>query len=244
MDYCAAAVSIEMDKLLLAGFSLALAVVFLFALRKQNLSNSKKIAAIYGHLSALFFPFILFSTEAACGFFCLPCGDNAAGLALLALPTTLFASMIAGFVLIPTLFILTHRKRELEGDYASFIRTQAQRLDLRAPKLYVVNKAKPIAFSFRSLRPSIFLSVGLFDVLKPKEVEAVLLHELAHLQRRSSTFKLSAALMKFSPFSLLRGFAGDLSNDEKAADAAVVQVQKTPHHLTQAKRKVNRFPAS
>ncbi len=242
MNFCAVAVTIETEKLLLASFSFALAIaLFLLLLKHPRLSNSKKVAAIYGHLTALFFPFALFSTEAACGFLCLPCGDNAAGLALLALPTTLIASTLAGFVVIPTLFILTQRKRELQGRYVSFVRAHAQKLNVREPRLYVVNKARPVAFSFRSLRPSIFVSVGLFDVLKPKEIEAVLLHELAHLQLRSSAFKLSAALMRLSPFALLRGFTGDLNQDEQAADRAVVQAQKTGWHLTQAKRKVNRF---
>ena len=242
VNYCAVAIGLEPEKIVLAMISFGLAGLFLFLMARRNLSTKKKVGFIYGHLTSLFFPFALFSTEAACGFLCLPCGDNAVGLAFLALPTTLIASTLAGFVVIPSLFVLSHKKKEMKaGVYTEFVQQQAKSLQVKAPKIYLVNKARPFAFSFRSLRPSIFLSVGLFDILKKKEIEAVLLHELAHIKQRSSAFKVSAALMRLSPFSWLRTFSRDLSIEEREADRAVIEQQKTTRHLASAKQKVGRF---
>ena len=90
---------------------------------------------------------------------------------------------------------------------------------------------------------NVFLSIGLLDILRKKEIEAVLLHELHHVASGSSTFKLSTALLRLSPFSVLRNFAPDLGEDERAADAFVRQVQRTDRHLEAARRKIEAYAA-
>ncbi|MBI4021355.1 MAG: M48 family metalloprotease [Candidatus Aenigmarchaeota archaeon] len=242
IEACLVQVTVDQTKTILSAISLSFAVVAVIALRSFVLSHKAKIGLIYGHLTALVFPAVLFTTNMACGFFCLPCFEHPVGLALLALPTTLLLSAVAGFVIIPAIYI--RRSAAVgRGPWTRFLRAHARKLGIRAPGLYVLDMAKPVAFSFRSLASAVFVSAGLLDVLRPKEVEAVLLHELHHLQARSSAFKLSAALLRFSPFSLLRNFSADLSADERAADEFVRRAQRTDWHLRAAKQKIEAYAA-
>lgn len=59
----------------------------------------------------------------------------------------------------------------------------------QVPDLAVVGTDDPFAFAYsaRGHGPRIVVSLGLLDVLEPKEQEAVLAHELAHLLNRDMT---------------------------------------------------------
>ena len=87
---------------------------------------------------------------------------------------------------------------------------------------------------------AIFVSKKLLSILNRKELEAVLLHELAHISSKSSVFKVSAFLMNFSPLSIFNSFGGDLTLEEKKADEFVIKMQKTNRHLLSAKRKMEK----
>ncbi len=58
----------------------------------------------------------------------------------------------------------------------------------RAASLAVAPAAAPEVFSVGAVRPVIFLSRRLVDALDPTQLKAVLLHELAHLERRDVFF--------------------------------------------------------
>ena len=104
---CFAGFIIDYEKMFLVGTSLVFAILMLLALRKTQ-STKYRIGLIYAHLSFLFFPFTLFTTEFSCAAVCAPCGGtDLLGLALLSLPTTLAFCTVAGFVLIPTFYVLT-----------------------------------------------------------------------------------------------------------------------------------------
>ncbi len=239
---CFAGFIIDYEKMFLVGTSLVFAILMLLALRRTQ-STKYRIGLIYAHLSFLFFPFTIFTTDFACGAMCAPCGGtDLIGLALLSLPTTLAFSTVAGFVLIPTFYVLTNQKYEIKDkDVKNFVKTQSKKLNIKDPKIYAINKPKPMAFSFRSHKSAIFLSVGLTDVLNKKELQAVLLHELAHIKEKSSALKLSNALMRvFSPFSRLASFH-DTGREEHKADELVVKEQKTRKYLDSVKSKINEF---
>ena len=239
INACTAGISIDGVKFLLALASFSLAVLTIFLLRR-SFSSKAKIGLIYAHLSSLFFPPVLFTTNFACGWFCLPCFENPLGLALLALPTTLIASAIAGFVVIPGYFLIS-RKTFLSTDKGlkSFLANHSARAGIKAPGLYIIDLARPLAFSFRSFRSAIFLSVGMVEILRKRELEAVLLHELFHVKSGSSIFKFSSALMRLSPFSLMKNFDLELGSEEEGADSFVREVQRTSRHLAGAKRKIH-----
>src|SRR3989338_4604135 len=96
-----------------------------------------------------------------------------------------------------------------------FVRKHSKKLRLKEPKIYAINKSKPLAFSFRSHKSAIFLSIGLTEILNKKELQAVLLHELAHVKEKSSALKVSNTIMSiFSPFSRLAGFHNNTGREE------------------------------
>mgnify|MGYP001615330432 FL=1 len=239
---CFAGFIIDYEKLFLVGTSLMFAILMLLALRKTQ-STKYRIGLIYAHLSFLFFPFTLFTTEFSCAAVCAPCGGtDLLGLALLSLPTTLAFSTVAGFVLIPTFYVLTNQKYEIrDKNVKSFVKTHSKKLSIKEPKIYAINKSKPMSFSFRSHKSAIFLSIGLTEILRKKELQAVLLHELAHIKEKSSALKFSHAMMRiFSPFSRLAGFH-DTGKEEYKADEFVIKMQKTDKHLLSAKSKIDEF---
>ena len=239
---CFAGFIIDYDKLILITISVFFAIFTLLVLRKTN-STKYKIGLVYAHLSFLFFPFMIFTTEFSCGAICAPCGgSDMLGLALLALPTTMVLSTMAGFVLIPTFYMLTNKKYEItDKKMRSFVRKYSRKLKFSEPKIYAVDKSKPMAFSFRSHKSAIFLSLGLTDILNKKELQAVILHELAHIKEKSSALKLSNTMMRiFSPFSRLAGFH-DTGKEENKADDLVIKEQGTDKHLRSAKSKIDEF---
>ena len=79
----------------------------------------------------------------------------------------------------------------------------------------------------------------MFDVLNKKEIEAVLLHELAHIKRMSSVGKVSQKLMLFSPFYKIASFGH--SREEEIADEFAIQAQGTSMHIKNARKKFDAF---
>jgi Zn-dependent protease with chaperone function len=240
---CFMGYAVDPDKLILISGSVFLAVLTFALLRKFNFSTKIRISLIYGHLSFLFFPLAIYSINMSCGIFCMSCYNNLFHLAIYALPTTLIASTVAGFVVIPTLYTFTNKKMVIKNTWITkFVSIQSKKLNVKMPKLYAINKANPIAFSFRSFKSAIFLSVGLFEILNKKEIKAVLLHELAHLKQRSSALKLSNHFLRFfSPLSVLTRFHHDSNSEETEADNYVVTIQGTDRYLLSAKKKLNEY---
>ncbi|MDI6721384.1 MAG: M56 family metallopeptidase [Candidatus Aenigmarchaeota archaeon] len=240
---CFAGFVIDADKLLLIAGSLSVAIVSLIAIKKFRLSTKEKVGLIYSHLIFLSFPFFVLTTDVACGVACMPCGNNISNLAALAFPATLLFSTAAGFFIIPAFYMFFNKKSETENYHIiRFARTHSKRMKIRMPKIYVVDNANPMAFSFRSFSPMMFLSAGIIDILNKKEIEAVVLHELWHLKRKASVLTMSSSLLRFfSPLSLLARFHHDSDKEEACADAFAARIQKTGKHLTSARRKMDEF---
>lgn len=240
---CFAGFVIDADKLLLIGGSLSLAFATLVLLIRMRLSAPAKVGLIYTHLVSLFFPFIVLTTEVACGAACMPCSNNLVQLAAIALPATLAVSTAAAFFIIPGFYMLFGRKSAAENRrIVAFTSRASRRMRIRAPKIYIIDSAQPVAFSLKSFRPMMFLSAGLLDLLTNKEREAVILHELGHLKRKASFVTTSVALLRiFSPLSLLARFHHDSGDEERYADAVAIRMHKTGRHLASAKRKIDAF---
>ena len=240
---CFIGIPIDQTRVALTILSFSAAFITFAIMSRFKLSTKLKVSLIYAHLITLFFPFVLLTTNVACGMTCASCYTNIYSLVAYSLPTTLVAGTLAGFVVIPSLFIFTNQKREITGgSLFNFAKKHTRKLDIAIPKMYVVNKAEPIAFSFRSFKSAIFLSVGLFDLLNKKETEAVVLHELAHIHQKSSIIKFSNQIFNtFSPLSIIARFNHDSNEEEKSADKFVVSMQKTGEHIKSAKRKLRNF---
>jgi len=231
------------DKMSVVIISVIIAVFSLLLIKKERFSTKSKIGLIYLHLSALFFPFIFLSTQSACGVFCSSCSNNIPSLIMHALPTTLIVSTLGGFIFVPAYFTLTNRKSRIrDKEISSFVNKYSRILNIKKPVVYAVDKSRPVAFSYRSIKSAIFLSTGLLEITSKKEREAVLLHELAHIKQRSSAVKFSSHILKiFSPLSILVGFHHDNNKEELDADEYVVKMQKTSSHLNSAKRKIKEY---
>lgn len=238
-------VAADNTKFILAGISISIAIGAFLLLKFANFGNKGKIGLIYAHLLGLFYPVSLFTTNAACGFLCLPCFEGAASLALLALPSAFVLSTIAGFIVIPLYFFVSSRSHEIRDmQIRKFVGKHSKNLNIKPPKIYAVNSPRPFAFSFRSFSSAIVLSVGMLDILGKKELQAVLLHELAHIQNRASAFKLSAFLMRFSPFMIFKTFNRELTEEEVMADSHACRIQGTNKYLESAKRKISYYERS
>ncbi len=237
---CFAGIPVDNSRLLISIFSLSFSIIFLIFLKNLKVSNKGKILFIYAHLTTLFFPFILFSTNVGCSMACISwCGQSVTGLVLLALPTTLLLSTITSLFVIPSFHLLASKKHLISGSWMNHFLKRHSNI-ARQPKLFVVDKSEPIAFCFKSFKSAIFLSVGLFDILDIKEIKAVLLHELHHLSRSSPILKSSLRIFSiFSPLSLLYRFHSEYGKDEMEADDFVVNMQKTDRHLLGARRKID-----
>jgi len=222
------------DMLMVYSILLASAFAAIFILRKTD-SSKIKIGLIYIHLILLFMPIALMSTNTACGLTCSSCYNNLPVLFMYSIPMTAAAAAFFGFVGMPLFYTMSNRRVKTKW-INNFVRKYNAITDIR-----LLNTAKPVAFSFRSLHSGIFLSVGMLEVLTKKEIEAVLLHEIAHIKRMSSITKFSQKLLLFSPFYKLAGFGKCNNREEDAADEFAVSTQKTDRHLKSAKEKMEKF---
>ncbi len=240
---CFAGFVIDADKLLLIAGSVSFAIITLLLLRKTGFSAKAKVGLIYGHLMFLFFPFAVLTTDIACGVACMSCANNITNLIALAFPTTLLISTAVAFFVIPGFYMFFSRKSETgNARIMKFNQFHAKKMKIKMPKIYIIDNANPVAFSFKSFKPMMFLSAGLLDLLDKKELEAVILHELAHLKRKASVLTTSLSILRmFSPLSLLARFHYDSNKEEAYADKFAIRVQKTGKHLNSAKRKIDEF---
>lgn len=95
----------------------------------------------------------------------------------------------------------------------------------------------PVAFTRGWLRPRIVVSTGMLAQLEHAELDAVLLHERAHTERRDPLRALIARAAA-STFAVIPGTAGllrvYLCRLEIAADASVVSAMRSPLPLASA----------
>lgn len=240
---CFAEVGLGADKLLLISVSLFLAVAMLLALRMFRLSTKSKVALIYTHLIFLFFPIMILTTHVTCGVACLSCANNLATLVTLALPSTLIVSTGAAFFVIPAFYMLFNRKGIVENAHImEFVKKNARRMKIKMPRVYITDNPNPVAYSFRSFRSAIFMSAGLMDILNKKEIEAVLLHELAHIKRKASILTTSLSFLKFfSPLAIIARFHHDSDEEEREADRFAIRAQGTDTHVRSARQKMEEY---
>jgi Zn-dependent protease with chaperone function len=240
---CFAGFIIDLDKALLTTIALSLAVVFLYAIKKFDLSTKAKIGLIYGHLILISFPLVLFTTNFACGAMCMPCyGDSAVAMLSYSLPSAILIATFAGLFVIPAFYTFSGKKHLRNKEINSFLIRHSRKLKIKTPRIYAIDKAKPVAFSFKSLRSAIFISVGMMDILSKKELQSVLLHELSHIKQKSSVLKISSSILNiFSPLSLLARFHYDTGKEEIEADKFAIKIQGTSRYINSSKRKIRNY---
>ncbi|MBI2546428.1 M48 family metalloprotease [Candidatus Woesearchaeota archaeon] len=224
--------------LVLVSFTLAIAF-FLYLRYARGISNGRKLGLIYAHIFFLVFPVVFYMLFRGCTTYFSNCDQLKPVIALLFL-TGLTAGLL-GAVIAPFLFIRKHARISIplrEGHLADVVRKHGGR---KKAQLYMLDTAKPLAFSTSHFSHKIFVSIGLADLLTKKEKEAVVLHELAHLHNKSSLLKSSTFLLGLvSPLSNFSSIHS-VTQEEEKADRFAAARQGTWRYVRSAKQKINEF---
>ncbi len=217
-------------KVALVGISLAASFLVLFLAKRGGPSARRQSIFMHLHLAFLLFPFVLLAISLTCQQAGL-CAVGVTQLALLSIPLAVAAALFAGLVLIP----LAHRLRgKLErGWMQSFIQVHGGGADV-----FLFGSSRKTAYSVAGLKPAIFVSSAMNAALSRKQLQAVLLHELAHIRRGSQPLKTVALfLAKFSPLRALVAIPAIVRQEEAFADGFARKVQGTNRHLENARRR-------
>ncbi|HIH19907.1 TPA: M48 family metalloprotease [Candidatus Micrarchaeota archaeon] len=227
------------SNLILSFLSIAVSLTLLHKFSDKNISRKQRIALVYGHLAFLFAPLVFLALSISCPVASLGCSVTLTQTFLYGIPVLLLMTVLAGFVFLPRYYQRT--SIQFPGPVREFVKKESKRLKLsKTPGVFSVDSGKPDAFSISFFKPRIFVSVGMQEILGKKELEAVLLHELAHIKNASTWFKFSSAILKvFSPFAAIRNFGFSVEAEEKKADDYAARIQGTRRHLNSAKRKVS-----
>lgn len=218
-------------KMMLVVISIIISAAALLAWKKYS-----KPALLYAHLLFVIAPLFYFALSINCSMSLMHdmlswCTGLLAKFILYIMPPLMVLTFFAGYALLP----YAYKKLSKPLSVSSFAQLCRQ-TGIRA-ELYLIDKAKPVAFT---LRNKIFISVGMFELLSRKELEAVLLHELCHISTRASWGKFSSNFVRlFSPIAWFSSHS--VEQEEKAADAFAVKVQNTEKFLVSAKKKVSVF---
>lgn len=200
-----------------------------------------KVRWLYAHVFFLFVPLFDFAITVPCqipfvqGLLSM-CSLVITRAVIFAIPFALVFAVLGGYHLAPALYKRMYHARKVKGvRYANL----AKRAGLAGTHFFILDTAKPIAFS---IRKDVLISVGMCELLNKREQEAVLLHELGHVRQRSSLSKFSLALIRlFSPLAHFTSLRARVNAEEHAADAFAVKVQQTSQHLNAAKRIVEQY---
>lgn len=219
------------EKVALLIISLSLAVVSLLVAYK-SVDSRRKLILLRMNMFFLFAPLIFIALTWECGMSLLSCEPMKI---LVSLPVTILVAYLAGNILLPLLYTKTLNVKSLNH---AFINKLTKTLGTKL-QLYSIDKQEPVAFARSLHKPSIYISIGLIDLITRKELEAVLLHEAYHIKVRSPELKFSSIFSKFvSPLSWLYNVETD---DELEADEFAISVQGTRRYIKSARKKIKSF---
>ncbi|MBI4150686.1 M48 family metalloprotease, partial [Candidatus Woesearchaeota archaeon] len=184
---------------------------------KKTSSISAKVFLIYAHIALLLVPVAAIAYSGGCAM--TPCTTQTLLFAApFILAGVLVGAGLLGYFLLPKWYGRRFGTLPADKRMRQFVASHAKKYGLN-PSVHLLDTASPVAFSFRSWKPAIFISVGLMDLLTPKEVEAVLLHELGHLVHKSSLLTFATKLtQRISPVAFFAKLQAT-QDEEQYADA-------------------------
>lgn len=214
-----------------------------FLIKMKNLSSNKKIFLAYAHIFLLIFPVIFFVFSMGCTAIYNSCSKLHAIFYIAVLAG--IAAFLAGIFVAPFAILRFYSKNSTlitERKISEFADEHSKKMGIKKPEVYLLNSSKPKAFSFRAFGGKIFVSMGMADLLTKKELEAVLLHEMAHLSNKASLFRQLVSITKLiSPLTYFATLKKELKKEELAADGFVCRIQRASKYLNSAKGKVNKY---
>ncbi|MCL5433403.1 MAG: M48 family metalloprotease [Candidatus Marsarchaeota archaeon] len=223
--------------LILIGIA-ALAISTFVLLKTGRLSTYRVAILGYVHFMALLFPFIFFASTMSC----VQLGEcNIISTAGYSLIIVLPIAAVAYYLFIPYLFKVIYGARKIKkGMIYTRLKWLSKSLDLKLPKLFLIDGSTPNAFSVSGFHSSIFLSVGVFEIMNKKEIDAILIHELNHIASASSILKPLAWFAGRLHLEYLHSIlVSVLRNEEHSADHLSCVMQGTSIYLKSAKMKVH-----
>lgn len=129
-------------------------------------------------------------------------------------------------------------------DYASlqsrFTQIAAEH-GLSTPPIEVIPLQAPLAFTTGLIKPRIYITEALLDLLTAEETMAVFCHELAHIRRRDNLWNWVIRILRdvawFLPFSHM-GWKWLVTSQDEDCDAIAVRLTHEPLALARALVKV------
>ena len=211
-----------------------------FILFRRTDSIKAKTLYLYGHIFFLFSPFVLPLFLWKCLMAVLTCPvmviiyGSIGGFLL---------TVLASFIIVPYVYPWATKSTRIKNHTINtLVQKWTERVGITRPDLHVLHEATPRAYSITNIKPAIFLSVGILELLNTEELEAVVLHELYHIQNKSSFWMFSLNMVRtFSPLSSFSSIRRSIQNEEQEADHFAVQMQGTDAFLNSAKRKIEQF---
>jgi Zn-dependent protease with chaperone function len=200
----------------------------------------KRLNWIYIGIFSVLFPifFIAFSMNCHMGVF------GCAGSALFySIPLSFVIALVVGYVLMPFIYLKIKKTHKLSsGNLSRLIKLQALKNNIRKPDLYLFESNEPEAFSYSFTKPIIMVSTRMLEILTNKEAEAVLLHELGHIQNGSSIYKFAAFFAASLPFfSRIVDKVLIEEGEEELADDFAASTQGSCRYLNSARKKISDF---
>jgi Zn-dependent protease with chaperone function len=125
----------------------------------------------------------------------------------------------------------------LAPDFGTFVATTARRMGIRVHVDAYLSSLVQVPVTLGFLKPVILLPVALVTQLTTAQVEAILVHELAHIRRKDYLLNLLITVMEllyfFNPFTRL--LIAQLKKErEHCCDDAVLEFRYDPHGYVSA----------
>lgn len=125
----------------------------------------------------------------------------------------------------------------MPAEFRVFVNATALQLNIRKPVRTWLSSLIDVPITLGFLKPVILLPVAMISHLTPQQVEAILIHELGHIQRKDYLLHLLVTLLEglffFNPFSRL--LIRQLKNErEHCCDDLVLQFKYDPHAYVSA----------
>lgn len=122
-------------------------------------------------------------------------------------------------------------------EFRVFVSSTALQLGIRTPVKAWLSSLIDVPLTLGFLKPVILVPAAMITRLTPQQVEAILIHELAHIQRKDYLLHLAVTLVEglffFNPFARLLIRA--LNNErEHCCDDLVLQFKYDPHAYVSA----------
>lgn len=217
------------EKMLAVTSSLVAAILLLLAYRRYE-----KPSLLYAHVFLVLSPLFYFALSINCSLGVLKgflswCTALFAKFIIYGVPPLLALSIIGGYLILPRLYRVG--ASELES---KTFRSLCKQTGIKA-NVFLRKSGIPEAYT---IGKDVFVTVGLFDILSKKELEAVLLHEIYHVKSGASNRKWGMFIAKtFSPVAWFS--SSSTEREEQEADAFASRIQKTTRFVDQARTKLS-----